>query len=213
MTIHSFEITCAFDCHFSYEQVPSHNSVPSLEACFMELEPRVLSKIGLRSWPGTVSLALDLGFFLGCGLRVKSLKRIMVELSRHVCSLLGRFNCSFCAVRTPLAADEWGTSMPCSASLLQSMGSQDSNPTTYTDAGRAGIQFCGLVHRGHGFPQADFSSHRSSTWFFDAGLQLTLPCGAAPGISHQHDKDGFYTSFFLDTLLRLYRDHERHFFV
>lgn len=66
VTICSFEITCAFDCHLSYEWVPSHNSLPSLEAHFMELEPHVLSMMGLGSWPGTVSLALGFGFFLWC---------------------------------------------------------------------------------------------------------------------------------------------------
>lgn len=147
--------------------------------------------------------------------RVKSLKRIVVELARHLhnrrtlCSFLWCFSSpskegTNCAVGTRTSALTVGWWMGLQHAVLsQPLVEQsvflDFTPVAYTYAGGAGVQFCGLIHRGHGFPQTDFSIHTSSLDYFvlfcrpleDTSLQsLTwhLPLPLA--------KDGFYTPFF-----------------
>lgn len=176
----------------------------------MVLEPHVSSKMGLRSWPGAVSLALDLGFFLGCRLRVKSLKSITVELFRHVCSLLGHFSCSFQGGDLLCCSDQnlhphWPLTRgapechaqpaPCGPWVSRTLTPQHTQRQE------------GWAYSSVASSTRDMVSHRlisvPTGHPLGADLQLTLPCGAAPGISHKHDKDGFSTSFFLGILLRL----------
>lgn len=93
---------------------------------------------------------------------------------------------------SPLSADEWGTSVPRSASHLWcSQLSWTLIPCHKPSTGGTGVQFCGLIHRGHGFPQSS--------------LSLAPPSTA--------DKDAFYARLSPRYSPALSRDHQKHFSV
>lgn len=111
----SFEITCAFDCHFSNEWVPGHNSVIPLTPALWTLNCIVSSETSVL---GQVLLLL-LQSSLPSGEqaeRGKSWRRTVVELSRQLC-LFGVLaapsqegtNCAAEEPQSPPSADEWGT--------------------------------------------------------------------------------------------------------